>query len=71
MTAPTSTSAPSRSSADEAALLGVEAGAPAFLFRRVTRREGGRVLESARSLYRGDRYEIQIRQEPGEARACT
>ena len=53
-------------SADEAALLGVEAGSPGFLFRRVTRREGGRVLESARSLYRGDRYEIQIRQEPRE-----
>jgi len=51
-------------SAEEAALLEAAAGAPAFLFRRVTRRVNGRVIESARSLYRGDRYEIDMRQRP-------
>lgn len=51
-------------SAQEAALLETETGAPAFLFRRVTRRRNGRVIESARSLYRGDRYEIDMRQRP-------
>ena len=51
-------------SAEEARLLETDAGAPAFLFRRVTRRANGRVIESARSLYRGDRYEIDMRQHP-------
>jgi GntR family transcriptional regulator len=48
----------------EAALLETEPGSPALLFQRVTRRPTGRVVESARSLYRGDRYEIRIRQAP-------
>jgi GntR family transcriptional regulator len=46
----------------EAAHLQTAAGQPAFLFRRVTRRPSGRVVEYARSLYRGDRYEIEISQ---------
>jgi GntR family transcriptional regulator len=50
--------------AADAALLESQPGDPAFLFRRVTRRPSGRVIELARSLYRGDRYEIQIRQAP-------
>jgi GntR family transcriptional regulator len=50
--------------AEEAALLDARAGEPAFLFRRTTRRHSGRVIESARSLYRGDRYEIEMRQRP-------
>jgi GntR family transcriptional regulator len=50
-------------SAEEAELLDAEEGQPAFLFRRITRRPNGRVIESARSLYRGDRYEIEMRQE--------
>jgi GntR family transcriptional regulator len=49
---------------EEARLLETEPGAPAFLFRRVTRRQNGRVIESARSLYRGDRYEIDMHQRP-------
>lgn len=51
-------------SAEEAALLGTEPGHPAFLFRRTTRRPNGRVIERARSLYRGDRYEIEMHQLP-------
>jgi GntR family transcriptional regulator len=49
---------------EEAALLATDPGSPAFLFRRVTRRQSGRVIESARSLYRGDRYEIDMHQRP-------
>jgi GntR family transcriptional regulator len=49
-------------SADEAALLDAAAGQPGFLFRRVTRRPSGRVVEYARSLYRGDRYELEMSQ---------
>jgi GntR family transcriptional regulator len=46
----------------DARLLDSAEGRPAFEFRRVTRRPGGRVVEYARSLYRGDRYEIEISQ---------
>jgi GntR family transcriptional regulator len=49
-------------SAEEAALLDAAEGQPAFLFRRVTRRPSGRVVEYGRSLYRGDRYELEISQ---------
>jgi GntR family transcriptional regulator len=49
-------------SAEEAALLDAAEGQPAFLFRRVTRRQSGRVVEYGRSLYRGDRYELEIHQ---------
>jgi GntR family transcriptional regulator len=48
----------------EAELLETDAGQPALLFRRTTRRQSGRVIESARSLYRGDRYEIAMHQRP-------
>jgi GntR family transcriptional regulator len=51
-------------SAQEAELLQTQPGEPALLFRRTTRRESGRVIESARSLYRGDRYEIAMHQRP-------
>ena len=49
-------------SADDAQLLQADDGQPAFLFRRTARRPTGRVIESARSLYRGDRYELEIQQ---------
>ena len=49
------------SAADAAELHAVE-GQPAFLFRRIARRPSGRVIEYARSLYRGDRYELDIQQ---------
>jgi DNA-binding GntR family transcriptional regulator len=50
--------------AGQARLLGTAAGQPALLFRRTARRANGRVIESARSIYRGDRYEIEMRQRP-------
>jgi len=50
--------------ATEAALLHAAEGQPALLFVRATRRADGRVIESARSLYRGDRYEIAMHQRP-------
>jgi len=49
-------------SADDAGKLHAAAGQPAFLFRRLARRPSGRVIECARSVYRGDRYELEIRQ---------
>jgi GntR family transcriptional regulator len=49
--------------AEDAELLDAGEGRPAFLFRRTTRRASGRVIEYTRSLYRGDRYEIEMRQE--------
>lgn len=49
-------------SAEEAAELHAAEGQPAFLFRRIARRPSGRVIECARSLYRGDRYELEIQQ---------
>ena len=42
----------------EARLLAVPADSPALLFERLTRDETGRVIEHARSVYRGDRYRI-------------
>jgi GntR family transcriptional regulator len=49
-------------SAADAAELRAAEGGPAFLFRRVARQPSGRVIEYARSLYRGDRYELEIQQ---------
>ena len=46
--------------ADDAAVLGVEPGAPAFCFERTSRVDGGRVAEFVRSIYRGDRYRITV-----------
>jgi GntR family transcriptional regulator len=43
---------------EDATVLGVEAGAPAFCFERTCRVDGGRVAEFVRSIYRGDRYRI-------------
>ncbi len=44
----------------EAAHLGVTPDQPALLFQRVTHDPAGRVIEFARSLYRGDRYEVHV-----------
>ena len=51
----------------EATQLGVSPDQPALLFQRVTRDPAGRVIEFARSLYRGDRYEVhtQLRRPEG------
>jgi GntR family transcriptional regulator len=53
----------------EAKLLGVREGAPLLLMERTSRDREGRVVEYARSLYRGDRYRFStemLRQVEGE-----
>ena len=45
---------------DVAELLGVEPGAPVFLFERTSRVRSGGVAEFVRSTYRGDRYRIVV-----------
>lgn len=47
-------------SAEEAELLGAAEHQPAFLIQRTTRDRGGLVIEYVRSLYRADRYDIQM-----------
>jgi GntR family transcriptional regulator len=47
---------------DEAELLEVPAGAPGFLFSTVGEDADGGAVYCATSLYRGDRYEIRLRQ---------
>jgi GntR family transcriptional regulator len=56
----TQTVEPHLTTGDEAELLGVEPGAPAFLFERTSRIADGRVAEFVRSIYRGDRYRIVV-----------
>jgi GntR family transcriptional regulator len=48
--------------ADEAPLLGVPEGDPGLRFHTVARNERGVPVYYAVSLYRGDRYEIELRQ---------
>jgi GntR family transcriptional regulator len=45
-------------SPDQADLLDVPVYAPVLLFERTTRDATGRIVEFARSVYRGDRYRI-------------
>ena len=52
---------------DEAALLGVPRGAPGFRFATVALDQSGAVVFYATSLYRGDRYEIDLRQRRDRA----
>jgi GntR family transcriptional regulator len=52
------TTEPTVTDATESRLLGVPLYSPALLFERTTRDEQGRVIEFARSVYRGDRYRI-------------
>jgi len=56
----TQTVEPCLTSPDDAAVLQVDAGAPAFLFERTSRVPDGRVAEFVRSVYRGDRYRIVV-----------
>jgi DNA-binding GntR family transcriptional regulator len=56
----TQTVEPCLTSPEEADLLGVDPGAPAFLFERTSRIADGRVAEFVRSIYRGDRYRIVV-----------
>ncbi|WP_285700025.1 GntR family transcriptional regulator [Actinomadura sp. NBRC 104412] len=50
--------------AEEAEVLGVPVHAPAFLFERVTRDDAGAPVEYVRSVYRGDRYRLEIELRP-------
>ncbi len=56
----TQTVEPCLTSPEEAELLHVEPGVPAFLFERTSRIADGRVAEFVRSIYRGDRYRILV-----------
>jgi len=56
----TQTIEPTLTSAEDAVLLDVAPGAPAFLFERTTTASTGRVVEFVRSVYRGDRYRIVV-----------
>lgn len=56
----TQTAEPCLTSAEDAAVLQVDPGAPAFLFERTSRLADGRVAEFVRSIYRGDRYRIVV-----------
>jgi GntR family transcriptional regulator len=49
---------PTVANPDQADLLDVQVYAPLLLFQRTTRDEEGRIVEFARSVYRGDRYRI-------------
>ncbi|WP_264159771.1 GntR family transcriptional regulator [Actinomadura montaniterrae] len=60
----TETIEPTVTTLEEAAELGVPVHTPAFLFERVTRDEDGRPLEYVRSLYRGDRYRLELDLRP-------
>jgi GntR family transcriptional regulator len=56
----TQTVEPCLTSREEAELLHVEPGDPAFVFERTSRIADGRVAEFVRSIYRGDRYRIVV-----------
>ncbi|WP_233526302.1 GntR family transcriptional regulator [Actinomadura spongiicola] len=60
----TETIEPTVTTAEEAADLGVPVHMPAFLFERITRDPDGRPLEYVRSLYRGDRYRLELDLRP-------
>ncbi|MFC5750927.1 GntR family transcriptional regulator [Actinomadura rugatobispora] len=55
---------PTVTTAEEAEVLGVPVHAPAFLFERVSHTEEGRPVEYVRSLYRGDRYRLELELKP-------
>ncbi|WP_249998722.1 GntR family transcriptional regulator [Actinoplanes sp. M2I2] len=61
------TTEPTLTTPAQSRLLAVPAHSPALLFERVTRDGEGRVIEHARSVYRGDRYRItqHLRFGPG------
>ncbi|HEX2315777.1 MAG TPA: GntR family transcriptional regulator [Thermomonospora sp.] len=60
----TETIEPTVTSPREAEELGVPVHAPAFLFERVTHSAEGRPVEYVRSLYRGDRYRLELELRP-------
>lgn len=60
----TETIEPTVTTAEEAAELDVPVHTPAFLFERITKDENGRPLEYVRSVYRGDRYRLELDLRP-------
>src|SRR5919197_6011458 len=58
---------PTVTSEEESAALNVPLHSPAFLFERTSRSQTGTIVESVRSIYRGDRYKIvtELFQSPG------
>ncbi|WP_410557503.1 GntR family transcriptional regulator [Actinomadura fulvescens] len=55
---------PTVTTTEEAEVLGVPVHVPAFLFERVAHTEEGRPVEYVRSLYRGDRYRLELDLRP-------
>jgi GntR family transcriptional regulator len=55
---------PTVTTAEEAEVLGVPVHAPAFLFERITHDDKGDPVEYVRSLYRGDRYRLELDLRP-------
>jgi len=55
---------PTVTTPEEADILGVPVHAPAFLFERLTRDDRGRPVEFVRSVYRGDRYRLELELRP-------
>ncbi len=49
---------PTVTNEEESEALGVPLHSPAFLFERVSRSDGGRIVEFVHSIYRGDRYRL-------------
>lgn len=62
---------PTVTNAEEADLLEVPEHSPAFLFERTSRTPEGVVAEFVRSIYRGDRYQLQVELMPARARPRT
>jgi len=49
---------PTVTNEEESEALGVPLHSPAFLFERVSRSQGGEIVEFVHSIYRGDRYRL-------------
>jgi GntR family transcriptional regulator len=62
----TQTVEPCLVTAEDADVLAVAAGSPAFLFERTSRTDDGQIAEFVRSVYRGDRYRIVVDLVPPE-----
>jgi GntR family transcriptional regulator len=55
---------PTVTTEEESAVLGVPVHTPVFLFERLTRSAKGAPVEFVRSLYRGDRYRLELELRP-------
>jgi GntR family transcriptional regulator len=59
---------PTVTNEEESAALGVPLHSPAFLFERTSRARSGQIVESVRSIYRGDRYKLVTELSPNAGR---